>query len=60
METYEAKFLNHAGAVFGREEFEAESDDLAIEFAKRRFLNGIGRGFEIWREGKRLYHWPKA
>lgn len=55
MVLYRALFVNHAGDVFSVADFEAEHDDAAILYAKRFYVCGIGKGFEIW-QGDRLIH----
>ena len=49
MSTYRVRFLNHGERVFATENFEAGSDQHAIELARSRYRTGIGKGYEIWR-----------
>jgi hypothetical protein len=47
--------LNQSGDVSGSEVMEIENDQDAIKWAHRIYDNGIGKGFEIWRNGQRIY-----
>jgi hypothetical protein len=55
MVQYVSLFLNHAGDVFGRDWLEAETDSVAVARALTIYRNGVGKGFELWRDG-RLIH----
>jgi hypothetical protein len=55
MESYRARFLTHGGRVFGTEDFEADTDQHAIEYARKMFSTSIGKGHEIW-QGERRIH----
>jgi hypothetical protein len=50
MPQYLCLFLNHADEVFGSDVFGAGSDDEAISLARTIYNNGIGKGYELWRD----------
>lgn len=52
MAPYEARFVTHGNRVFDTERFEAASDERAIGHARAVFACGVGRGYELWSEGR--------
>jgi len=50
--------LNQAGDVRGSEVMEMDTDQDAIKWAHRMCDNGIGKGFEVWRNGHRIHTFP--
>jgi len=55
MARYLCFFLNHADDVFGSEFMDAETDDAAVARALTIYRNGIGKGFELWRDSELVY-----
>jgi hypothetical protein len=55
MARYRCLFVNHADKVFGNDVFDADTDDEAIKRAMIIYRNGIGKGFELWREDSLVY-----
>ena len=52
---YRAHFFTHSGDRFGGEDFHAENDENAIEYARRNLSSPWGRGHDIW-QGNRHVH----
>ena len=55
---YRCYFLGPDGRIFARREFEAESDDTALERAWTMFATDDKAphpGFELWESGRRIY-----
>ncbi len=55
MAFYKVHFVNHGDHIFGVQEFERETDEAAIEHARRLDVPTIGAGFDLWHE-ERLVH----
>ena len=53
MASYRLYFLSAAGRFLAAENFEAESDEAAIEEARRALAAAGEAGFELW-QGKRF------
>ncbi|HXJ01101.1 MAG TPA: hypothetical protein VNH44_07750 [Micropepsaceae bacterium] len=50
--------LNQTGDVCGSEVMEVENDQDAINWAHRICNHGIGKGFEVWRNGQLIHAFP--
>jgi len=53
MALYDIHFVDHAGNVIDALEVERDTDEAAIEEARRIYVPGIGHGFDVW-QGRRL------
>jgi hypothetical protein len=62
MARYLCLFVTHADDVFGSEFMDAETDQAAVARALTIHRNGIGKGFELWRDDQLVYasNGPKA
>jgi hypothetical protein len=50
MHRYHCLYMDHGGHVFGGDFFDAAGDSEAVAHAVTVFGNGIGKGFELWRD----------
>jgi hypothetical protein len=55
MALYQVRFFNHGDHTVGSDSIRAESDEVAIRYAKRMLQTPFGKGYEIW-DGERLVH----
>ena len=55
MALYEARFIDHMDGVFSTQQFSAEHDQAAKDYANRVLKTRFGKGHEIW-DGGRLVH----
>jgi hypothetical protein len=54
MERFRVLFFNGLGSVFSEQDIEAEDERSAVDYAHRVFESGIGLGYEIRDNAKRL------
>jgi hypothetical protein len=52
---YDVHFVDHRSNVYDALEVEHDTDDAAIDEARRLDIASIGNGFDIW-HGRRLVH----
>lgn len=52
---YEARFIDHRDEVFSTQQFKADHDEAAKDYANKVLKTTFGKGHEIW-HGERLVH----
>ena len=55
MERYCILLVDRSGHVLGVDEIEAQTEQQAVERARKTYVCGDGNGFEIWQDSRRLY-----
>jgi hypothetical protein len=54
MDVYCVLLVDRAGHVLGVDEIDAANDQQAIDHAHKRYACGSGKGYEIWRDNRRV------
>jgi hypothetical protein len=52
---YHPLFQDHRGNIFSHANLVADSNDVAIDMARRVYRFGIGAGYEIWEAGHHVH-----
>lgn len=52
---YHLLFQDYTGKIFSHANLVADSNDVAIDMARRVYRCGIGAGYEIWEAGRHVH-----